>query len=130
VASRATVPELLLLKFLVGEEVSEERLTLPWTPGNEGLLAQLRQQISKAMGTLSYRERGILEMRFGFGDGWAYTLAEAGEVFKLTRERIRQLQGKALKKLKKRNPDLLALVHSLGAPRASEPLDEHSNNSR
>ncbi len=52
------------------------------------------------MDTLSYRERGILEMRYGLGDGHSYTLAQAGQVFHLTRERIRQIQAKALRKLR------------------------------
>jgi RNA polymerase primary sigma factor len=48
---------------------------------------------------LNYREREILRMRFGLTDGYAYTLEEVGRVFSVTRERVRQIECKAVRKL-------------------------------
>ena len=70
------------------------------------VLKELRRHVGAALDTLSYRDRGVLEMRYGLGDGHAYTLAQAGYVFKLTRERIRQLQARSLRKLRARAEDL------------------------
>jgi len=60
----------------------------------------LRESIQSAMGVLSERERGVLELRFGLVDGKAHTLEEVGQYFKVTRERIRQIEAKALRKLR------------------------------
>jgi RNA polymerase sigma factor (sigma-70 family) len=49
--------------------------------------------------TLSYREREIIKLRYGLGDGYSYTLEEVGHIFKVTRERIRQIEAKAVRKL-------------------------------
>lgn len=114
-AIKTSAPELLLLRAVLGAEIAEERLRVPMVPGNQDLLHELRTHLHTALGTLSYRERGILEMRYGLGDGWSYTLAEAGYVFKLTRERIRQLQVKALKKLRKRAVDLREFMIKIAA---------------
>jgi RNA polymerase primary sigma factor len=48
---------------------------------------------------LNYREREILRMRFGLADGYTYTLEEVGKVFSVTRERVRQIESKAVRKL-------------------------------
>jgi len=50
---------------------------------------------------LSYRERKVLILRYGLGDGYSYTLEEVGYIFNVTRERIRQIEKNALAKLKK-----------------------------
>ncbi len=55
--------------------------------------------ISKVLKTLSYREREIIKLRYGLGDGYSYTLEEVGHIFKVTRERIRQIEAKAVRKL-------------------------------
>ncbi len=62
--------------------------------------AMLRESIETVLGTLTYREREIIRLRFGLGDGYTYTLEEVGRVFKITRERIRQIEAKAIRKLK------------------------------
>ncbi|MEQ9070829.1 MAG: sigma factor-like helix-turn-helix DNA-binding protein, partial [Gimesia chilikensis] len=49
--------------------------------------------------SLTYREREIIRLRYGLGDGYSYTLEETGRIFKVTRERIRQIESKALRKL-------------------------------
>ncbi len=59
----------------------------------------LRSRIAKVLKTLSYREREIIKLRYGLGDGYSYTLEEVGHIFKVTRERIRQIEAKAVRKL-------------------------------
>jgi RNA polymerase primary sigma factor len=59
----------------------------------------LRTRIAKVLKTLSYREREIIKLRYGLGDGYSYTLEEVGHIFKVTRERIRQIEAKAVRKL-------------------------------
>ncbi|MFM8433741.1 MAG: RNA polymerase sigma factor RpoD/SigA, partial [Planctomycetia bacterium] len=60
----------------------------------------LRDSIGKALDGLSYREREIIRMRFGLADGYAYTLEEVGSIFSVTRERVRQIEAKAVEKLR------------------------------
>ena len=59
----------------------------------------LRTRINKVLKSLSYREREIIKLRYGLGDGYSYTLEEVGHIFKVTRERIRQIEAKAVRKL-------------------------------
>jgi len=59
----------------------------------------LRNRIAKVLKSLSYREREIIKLRYGLGDGYSYTLEEVGHIFKVTRERIRQIEAKAVRKL-------------------------------
>jgi RNA polymerase primary sigma factor len=59
----------------------------------------LRARIHRVLKTLSYREREIIKLRYGLGDGYSYTLEEVGHIFKVTRERIRQIEAKAVRKL-------------------------------
>jgi RNA polymerase primary sigma factor len=59
----------------------------------------LKSRIQKVLKTLSYREREIIKLRYGLGDGYSYTLEEVGHIFKVTRERIRQIEAKAVRKL-------------------------------
>jgi len=60
----------------------------------------LRNSVRKALDGLSYREREIIRMRFGLTDGYAYTLEEVGSIFSVTRERVRQIEAKAVEKLR------------------------------
>ncbi len=60
----------------------------------------LKEKLEHVLGTLSERERRIVEMRFGLADGYGRTLEELGKHYKLTRERIRQIEAKALRKLR------------------------------
>ena len=55
--------------------------------------------IDEALGTLNYREREIIRLRYGLSDGYAYTLSEVGRIFSVTRERIRQIESEAIRKL-------------------------------
>ncbi|NLY00828.1 MAG: RNA polymerase sigma factor RpoD [Rhodopirellula sp.] len=59
----------------------------------------LRDRIEALLKTLTYREREIIRLRYGLGDGYTYTLEEVGRIFKVTRERVRQIEAKAVKKL-------------------------------
>jgi RNA polymerase primary sigma factor len=59
----------------------------------------LRGKIDRVLKSLSYREREIIKLRYGLGDGYSYTLEEVGHIFKVTRERIRQIEAKAVRKL-------------------------------
>jgi RNA polymerase primary sigma factor len=59
----------------------------------------LKQQIDNALQVLNHREREILRLRYGLTDGYAYTLEEVGQIFSVTRERVRQIESKAVRKL-------------------------------
>jgi RNA polymerase primary sigma factor len=59
----------------------------------------LKHRIEEAMETLNYREREIIKLRYGLTDGYAYTLEEVGKIFSVTRERVRQIETKAVRKL-------------------------------
>ncbi|NLE38841.1 MAG: sigma-70 family RNA polymerase sigma factor [Pirellulaceae bacterium] len=72
----------------------------------------LRHRIGRVLKTLSYREREIIKLRYGLGDGYSYTLEEVGHIFKVTRERIRQIEAKAVRKLQQpsRSQDLVGFL--------------------
>jgi RNA polymerase primary sigma factor len=59
----------------------------------------LKKRIAEAMESLNYREREILRLRYGLADGYTYTLEEVGKIFSVTRERVRQIESKAVRKL-------------------------------
>jgi RNA polymerase primary sigma factor len=59
----------------------------------------LKGRIEAVLKTLTYREREIIKLRYGIGDGYTYTLEEVGRIFKVTRERVRQVEAKAIRKL-------------------------------
>lgn len=60
---------------------------------------EMSEGITRALGSLSYREREIIKLRYGLGDGYSYTLEEVSHIFRLTVERIRQLEKRALRRL-------------------------------
>ena len=59
----------------------------------------LRSEIAQVLESLNYREREIIRLRYGLSDGYTYTLSEVGKIFSVTRERIRQIEGEAIRKL-------------------------------
>lgn len=69
-------------------------------PADEASHALLKEHLLEVMSTLTPREKKVLEMRFGIGDGRPRTLEEVGQAFDVTRERIRQIEAKALRKLR------------------------------
>jgi len=68
-------------------------------PGDIAGQEMLRQRIEHVLKSLTYREREIIKLRYGIGDGYTYTLEEVGRIFKVTRERVRQVEAKAIRKL-------------------------------
>ena len=70
------------------------------SPMEEASSSILKDRISEVLGTLTDREREVLEQRFGLKDGYSRTLEEVGTQFELTRERIRQIEAKALRKMR------------------------------
>ncbi len=82
----------------------------------------LKDKIGHVLKSLTYREREIIKLRYGLGDGYSYTLEETGRIFKVTRERIRQIESKALRKLQHhtRSNQLKGFVEDL-------PGDEFQN---
>ena len=80
-----------------GEFVEDENTINPTSAANNGIL---KREIERLLGTLTYREREIIRLRFGLTDGCSYTLEEIGRIFKVTRERVRQIEASAVNKLK------------------------------
>ncbi len=80
-------------------------------PDEVAVLEALKEKVYQALGTLTEREQTVLKMRFGIDMDAEHTLEEVGRVFKVTRERIRQIEAKALKKL--RNPIDLSILKNI-----------------
>ncbi len=98
-------PEPLSLETPIGEEENshlgdfiEDQDAV--SPSDAASTLVLREQLESVLDTLTERERDVLKLRFGLDDGYQRTLEEVGHIFKVTRERIRQIEAKALKKLK------------------------------
>ncbi len=70
------------------------------SPASEAVYSMLGSQIEDVLYTLSTREKEVIKLRFGLDDGYQHTLEEVGSVFNVTRERVRQIEAKALKKLR------------------------------
>jgi RNA polymerase primary sigma factor len=68
-------------------------------PADSAMQEMLKEKIDNVLKTLTYREREIIKLRYGLGDGYTYTLEEVGRIFKVTRERVRQIEAKAVRKL-------------------------------
>jgi len=79
-----------------GDFIEDERQK---APSETATSEMLRSRINDVLKTLTYREREILKLRYGVGDGYTYTLEEVGRIFKVTRERVRQVESKAIRKL-------------------------------
>jgi RNA polymerase primary sigma factor len=82
---------------LLGEFIEDQS---ELSPVDSATLQMLKQQVRSVLTNLSEREREVLEMRFGFRDGKTHTLEEVGNTFGVTRERVRQIEAKALRKLR------------------------------
>jgi RNA polymerase primary sigma factor len=79
-----------------GEFIEDSGSVSPMTSAAQ---CMLRERIDGLLKTLTYREREIIRLRYGLGDGYTYTLEEVGRIFKVTRERVRQIEAKAVRKL-------------------------------
>lgn len=81
----------------LGDFIEDDTVISPDEAAN---FIMLREELANILGTLSTRERKVLELRFGLNDGTPRTLEEVGKEFNVTRERIRQIEAKAIRKLK------------------------------
>jgi len=80
-----------------GDFIEDETVESPvQAAGHE----MLRERINEVLNTLTFREREIIKLRYGIGDGYTYTLEEVGRIFRVTRERVRQIEAKAVRKLR------------------------------
>ncbi|MFH1854005.1 MAG: RNA polymerase sigma factor RpoD [Candidatus Omnitrophota bacterium] len=70
------------------------------SPANATAYTMLKEEMDKILDTLTEREKRVLRLRFGIGDGYPRTLEEVGSIFNVTRERVRQIEAKALRKLR------------------------------
>jgi len=80
----------------IAEEAQDDDVDSPVASATQEML---KERIDSVLKTLSYREREIIKLRYGIGDGYTYTLEEVGRIFKVTRERVRQVEAKAIRKL-------------------------------
>ena len=78
-------------------------------PADKTSFSLLKDKLTDVLASLSEREQRVLELRFGLGDGFARTLEEVGRQFSVTRERIRQIEAKALRKM--RHPTRIRQLH-------------------
>ncbi|MCI5883048.1 MAG: RNA polymerase sigma factor RpoD [Clostridiales bacterium] len=81
----------------LGDFIQDDNVPVP---AEAAAFTLLKEQLSEVLGTLTDRERKVLQLRFGLVDGRARTLEEVGKEFNVTRERIRQIEAKALRKLR------------------------------
>ena len=79
-----------------GDFIEDESVESPVQSATQEML---KDRIDHVLKTLTYREREIIKLRYGIGDGYTYTLEEVGRIFKVTRERVRQVEAKAIRKL-------------------------------
>jgi RNA polymerase primary sigma factor len=79
-----------------GDFIEDETTASPISLATQEML---KDKIDSVLNTLTYREREIIKLRYGLGDGYTYTLEEVGRIFNVTRERVRQIEAKAVRKL-------------------------------
>ena len=91
--------------LLAAVDLREQRL-LQSSPAelasNTEFQQDLQTDLAAVLATLSYREREVIKMRYGIGDGYTYTLEEVGRIFEISKDRVRQIEAKAIRRL--RNP--------------------------
>jgi len=79
-----------------GDFIEDESVESPVQSASREML---KDRIESVLDTLTFREREIIKLRYGIGDGYTYTLEEVGRIFRVTRERVRQIEAKAVRKL-------------------------------
>ena len=97
-----------------GDFIEDETAESPVTAATQEML---KSKIDHVLKTLTYREREIIKLRYGIGDGQTYTLEEVGRIFRVTRERVRQIEAKAIRKLQ----------HPVRSRKLEGFLDAHRN---
>jgi RNA polymerase primary sigma factor len=80
-----------------GDFIEDESAESPMQAAGHEML---KERIDEVLSTLTFREREIVKLRYGIGDGSTYTLEEVGRIFRVTRERVRQIEAKAVRKLR------------------------------
>ena len=98
-----------------GDFIEDDQAESPVMAASQEML---KDKIEAVLTTLTYREREIIKLRYGIGDGYTYTLEEVGRIFQVTRERVRQVEAKAIRKLQ----------HPVRARKLESFLDEGPNN--
>ncbi|MCB0337139.1 MAG: sigma-70 family RNA polymerase sigma factor, partial [Bdellovibrionales bacterium] len=83
----------------LGDIIPDDKASDPREGNGPAIHVERIKAVKEALLTLSYREREILRLRYGIGGGGVYTLEEVGQIFKVTRERVRQIEAKAIRKL-------------------------------
>lgn len=85
-------------EMLARKDAGERRQLLP-DPSSEAAKLELSERVKRAIKTLSYREREVIKLRYGLDDGLTYTQAEIGLMMKVTKERVSQIEAKAIRKM-------------------------------
>ncbi|MEO2162761.1 MAG: RNA polymerase sigma factor RpoD, partial [bacterium] len=80
-----------------GDFIEDESAESPMHAAGQEML---KDRIDDVLSSLTFREREIIKLRYGIGDGYTYTLEEVGRIFRVTRERVRQIEAKAVRKLR------------------------------
>ena len=80
-----------------GDFIEDESAESPMQAAGQEML---KERIDEVLASLTFREREIIKLRYGIGDGYTYTLEEVGRIFRVTRERVRQIEAKAVRKLR------------------------------
>ena len=80
-----------------GDFIEDESAESPLQAAGQEML---KERIDDVLSTLTFREREIIKLRYGIGDGYTYTLEEVGRIFRVTRERVRQIEAKAVRNLR------------------------------
>ena len=103
----------------LGDFIKDDNVPVP---ADAAAFTLLKEQLEEVLGTLTEREQKVLTLRFGLEDGRARTLEEVGKEFNVTRERIRQIEAKALRKLRHPSPEEIAKEMSMPVDRVREIL--------
>ena len=104
-----------------GDFIEDESAESPMQAAGHEML---KERIDEVLSTLTFREREIVELRYGIGDGYTYTLEEVGRIFRVTRERVRQIEAKAVRKLRHpvRARQLASFLDGVQVPDDAESL--------
>jgi RNA polymerase primary sigma factor len=104
-----------------GDFIEDESAESPMQAAGHEML---KERIDEVLSTLTFREREIVKLRYGIGDGYTYTLEEVGRIFRVTRERVRQIEAKAVRKLRHpvRARQLASFLDGVQVPDDAESL--------
>jgi len=104
-----------------GDFIEDESAESPMQAAGHEML---KERIDDVLSTLTFREREIVKLRYGIGDGYTYTLEEVGRIFRVTRERVRQIEAKAVRKLRHpvRARQLASFLDGVTIPDENEPI--------